>query len=204
LLYECFLYKEDTLTGAREMLRGMLKIVYNNLKQISITLIILSLAIFLYYILRSILGIDEFFPFGNNMVNHEIIFIPHFLYMKPVTLIIILGYTGFLCGMFHLDKSWGYNLSEYEYVILELIAGIFLFITAYEVIFNFILWDALISSISINGVVVGNIDLLANQFPNPAQPWNLVFATKIFYTFSIISGTAIYFLEKWRRSGEKR
>jgi hypothetical protein len=186
-----------------KMLGGIFKAIYNSLKQISIILITLSIIIFLYYIFRSIIGLDEFFPFGNNMVNHEIIFIPHILYMKPVTLIVILGYSGFLCAMLHLDKSWGYNLNEYEYVILELIVGILLFITVYEVVFNFMLWGALISSISAKGVVIGNIDLLANQFPNPARPWNLVFATKIFYTFSITFATALYFLEKWRRSGEK-
>jgi len=181
------------------MLDKIFKPIYNNLKLVSIILITLSLSIFFYYLSRSIMGIDKVFPFGSNMVDREIIFIPHFLYMKPVTLIMLLGYTGFLCGMFHLDKSWGYTLREHEYIILELIAGVSLFVTIYEVIFNFMLWGALITSIAENGVVIGNIDLLVNQFPNPAQPWNLVFATKAFYTFSITSGTALYFLEKWRR-----
>lgn len=186
------------------MLDYLYRWIYNHLKTISIILLATSLGLLGYYLLKAMLGIDSMYPVGNNMIDTEIVIIPHILYMKPITIIVILGYSGLITGLFHLDKKWGYELETHKCIILEIITFIIFFITLYEVFFNFTLWSGLIASISLNGEVLGNIDQLVNKFPNPNQPWNLVFATKIFYALTLASGTILVFLDRWRRSRENR
>jgi hypothetical protein len=50
-------------------------------------------------------------------------------------------------------------------------------LVAYEVLYNFTIWAAELTLNSLLGSL--NPDIIVNQFPNPNDPWNLVFATKI-------------------------
>ncbi len=167
-------------------------------KYIAISSILISIAIFTYYIGRSILGIDPLYPFGENMVKYEIVIIPNLIYLKPVTLAIIIGYLGILTLLSHLTNYAIKNWSEHHFFILEVISGTLMFISGYEILFNFTLWNSLISSLAKNGEISDNIDLLYNIFPNPNNPWNLVFASKIFYFTFLSAITTFYYVNRWR------
>jgi len=184
-------------------MREVLSFIDEKLKYISIFLMALSIITFLYFFMRGLLGIDELYPFGQNMVDKEIIIIPGLIYIKPVTFIVIIGYIGVITGLEYLSRDKGYRFEPYEYRLYEIIALTIFFISVYEIFFNFMLWGSLISSISYGGEVIGNIDLLANRFPNPSQSWNLVFATKIFYFLAISSATITLYIERWRRRSDK-
>lgn len=64
----------------------------------------------------------------------------------------------------------------------------------YEVFFNFTLWSGLIASNAVLGQL--NPDLIANPFPNPETPWNIVFATKLFTVLTIISWYTFVYLQR--------
>ncbi|RLG61322.1 hypothetical protein DRN87_02840 [Candidatus Geothermarchaeota archaeon] len=179
-----------------------IKAIYDNLKPISIILIVSGAGILFYYLIRGIVGLDPLFPVGENMVDNEIIIIPDLIYIKPITLSLIMIYLGTVCGLEHLSKGWGLKLSDAGYSIIKIFLLLIIFISLYEIFFNFMLWCSLISSIATSGDISGNIDLLVNKFPNSEQPWNLVFASKLFYFYFLTSLTGVYYIERWRRLRE--
>ncbi len=167
-------------------------------KYIAIASTVISSGLFIYYIGRSLVGLDPLYPFGENMVSIEIVFIPNVIFMKPITIAVIFGYLAVLTTLSHIGdyaiERWG----EKEFFILEVFTGILMFISGYEILFNFTLWSAMIASITTSGTVNGNIDLLYNVFPNPDTPWNIVFATKIFYLMFLSSATSFYYVNRWK------
>lgn len=180
------------------MLGRLVDLILKLRKYIAIGLVIAASSIFIYYIGRSLIGFDPLYPFGENMVSIEIVIIPNVIYMKPITIAIILAYLAVLTILSHIGdyavEKWG----EREFFILEVFTGILMFISGYEILFNFTLWSAMISSLTTSGTVNGNIDLLYNVFPNPDTPWNLVFATKLFYLIFLSSTTSFYYLNRWK------
>jgi hypothetical protein len=69
------------------------------------------------------------------------------------------------------------------------------FASAYEILYNFMLWGAFLST----DLLTSNISpqYLINAVSSPAPvPWNLVFATKIFLSLFAISGYTVYFLRR--------
>jgi hypothetical protein len=66
------------------------------------------------------------------------------------------------------------------------------FASAYEVMYNFMLWGSYFSiQLIYNNAADPNI--LASPGPTP---WNLVFATKMFSSLFVISAYSVYFLRK--------
>ncbi len=179
-------------------MKRLLKLIDKHLSYISLALAAPPILILGYYLGRAYAGIDPFYPVGTNMVDKEIIIIPGYLYMKPVTLMVLLAYASYVTGLQaltrHAIENWGRPLIQ----LIEAAALFFAYLSGYEVLFNFTLWSALISSITVDGTPVGNIDLLYNPFPNPETPWNIVFATKIFTLIFAMSLTTVYFTRKWR------
>lgn len=167
-------------------------------KYIALLTTISSLSILMYHIGRALMGLDPLYPFGENMVSYEIVIIPNFIFMKPITIAVIFGYIAVLTTLSHISdhaiRRWG----EKEYFTIELFTGTLMFISGYEVLFNFTLWSALIASMASSGTVYGNIDLIYNIFPNPETPWNIVFATKIMYLTFVSSATSFYYVSRWK------
>ncbi len=166
-----------------------------------------SITILGYYLWRGYTGLDPFYPVGTNMVDKEITLIPDLIYMKPITIFVIISYTGYVIGLTTLTKYASENWGEEIYNFIDVLALVAAFISGYEVLFNFTLWSALISSITINGQPQGNIDTLYNMFPNPETPWNIVFATKVFTLIFAMALTTLFFTNRWRaiqRSRQKR
>jgi len=75
--------------------------------------------------------------------------------------------------------------------ILGVIAA---FICFYETLYNFTVWNALITRDAMKGIM--RIDYLNINYPNPKIPWSLPFATKIFSAFLVISLYFLYFVNR--------
>jgi len=182
-----------------EIINNLIQTTLKHGKVISLALSGASISILLYYLLRAMSGIDPFYPVGTNMVDREITLIPNLVYMKPITIFVITTYIAYVVGLTtmsnHVVKKWNKKMLDF----IDMLALTFAFISGYEILFNFTLWSALISSITINGLPQDNIDLLYNSFPNPDTPWNIVFATKIFTLIFSMCLTTLFFTSKWRR-----
>jgi len=169
------------------------------LKILSISLIILGLLLLIYgSFVYPILINEPIKPYGRYMVSYEVNIIPGYVYMKPITITVIILFLAFILGLEYLDLNGGIT-SNSTILFLIISSSLCVFVGFYETLFNFILWSSLISSIAKNGVVHGNIDVLVNTFPNPNEPWNLVYATKIFSLILFIGIFTFIFAYKWSR-----
>jgi|Deesub1362B_J571_1020462.scaffolds.fasta_scaffold00003_461 hypothetical protein len=136
-------------------------------------------------------------PVGYYMVNYEINIIPDLLYLKPITLTVFIIALGYLSGLEVVDRS-NRKFSRFSITIIVIGSLFFTFLSLYEVLFNFMLWGSLISSLAENGNITANIDLLSNYFPNPDRPWNLVFATKVFTLLFFVSIATLIYGFRWK------
>jgi hypothetical protein len=75
----------------------------------------------------------------------------------------------------------------------------FCIISLYELMYNFTVLSAQIGAGIQNGKVP-DIDSLTIAYPDPNRPWNLIFATKIFFVAFVISAHAFYLSTKPRKS----
>jgi hypothetical protein len=125
---------------------------------------------------------------GQNMVNVEWP-LPYFA--QPVTYLSIASVTFFYTGL----RLWQYKVAQWSHLVLstlQLVAVVVAFATAYEVLYNFMLWGSYFSIELIYNNAV-NPNLIASPGPTP---WNLVFATKMFASLFVVSGYSVYFLRK--------
>ena len=123
------------------------------------------------------------------------------VYFKPVSFLMIaaigLTFSGFELAKPRLAKTGSMWMSIFK---LATFLGIAL--SAYEVFYNFAIWTAEIGSNSLLGSL--NPDILTNQFPNPNEPWNLVFATKLTTTILAVSIYIFYVLRQAERKREEQ
>ena len=96
-------------------------------------------------------------------------------------------------------RTAGNKIVGTKMALLQLMLLGFSIITLYEVIYNFTVLNAQITSGIIDGVVP-DIDRLSIAYPDPDRPWNVVFATKVFLAAFIISTHAFYLSTKPRKS----
>ena len=82
--------------------------------------------------------------------------------------------------------------------LLQLMLVGFSVICLYEVMYNFTVLNAQITSGIIDGKVP-DIDSLTIAYPDPTRPWNLIFATKMFLAGFIISSHALYLSTRPRK-----
>ncbi len=137
-------------------------------------------------------------PVGRFMVAYEVQIIPNIVYLKPITIVAILLLLGYLSGLEYINLGGGIKSQE-TISIIKLLSSLFMFIGLYEMLFNFMLWGSLISSLATDGIINKNIDMLINTFPNPDQSWNLVFATKIFTLLFFISLLTLLYAYRWSK-----
>jgi hypothetical protein len=127
---------------------------------------------------------------GQTLVNVDFP-IPYFA--KPVTYLSIACVTFFYTGL----RLWQNKVAQWSHLklaSLQLFAIVVAFASAYEVMYNFMLWGSFFSlqlvSTAANEV---NPNIIASPGP---LPWNLVFATKMFLALFAISGYSVYFLRR--------
>ena len=172
-------------------------IKYSYIFFISFSLIILS-----YFLIRVILGFDNLFPIGENMVTTEIP--PHlFFKMKPITWFVLFFISGWII-FFETEQDKINRISSTKRRFLYIITFILIFISGYEVIYSFSLWSGLMAVSSILSTTTENLynwnpDLLVNPYPNPNMPINLVFATKIVYLIFFLSVYTNIYINKMEK-----
>jgi len=100
-----------------EMIDRLLSLIYRHLSYISLALAAPPILILGYYLGRAYAGIDPFFPVGTNMVDKEIVILPGYLYMKPVTLMVLLAYASYVTGLQaisnHVVRNWGRHIIQF-------------------------------------------------------------------------------------------
>ncbi len=79
---------------------------------------------------------------------------------------------------------------------LQLAGFIVAFSSAYEVLYNFMLWGAVLSTECVASPSC-NPDVYFTTYP---APWNLVFATRVFAALFVISGYSVYYLRRLTKS----
>jgi len=85
--------------------------------------------------------------------------------------------------------------------ILQLVGFIVAFSSAYEIMYNFMLWGASYSVACASAIAshsACNPDVIFSTYP---VPWNLVFATRAYSALFVISGYSVYFLRRITGSG---
>jgi len=96
-------------------------------------------------------------------------------------------------------RTAGSKIIGWRMALLQLMLLGFAIITLYEVLYNFTVLNAEITSSMIKDNIP-NIDMLSIAYPDQNRPWNLVFATKVFLAAFIISTHAFYLSTKPRKS----
>jgi len=146
---------------------------------------ITALAVVVYGIVSAVVTTGSVGAFGSTLVNIEFP-LPEFA--KPISYFSIASVAFFYSEL----KLWEERIARLPAQVrsfLRLFGFVVAFASAYEVLYNFMLWGAFFT-----------IQVLqANVNPNTAScclpvPWNLVFATKAFSALFVISGYSVYFL----------
>lgn len=127
---------------------------------------------------------------GEVLVNTEF---PVKGLAKLVTYLMVVTVVGWYC-VTKLGGDKVKNIPKSIKSILQLIVLVILIISIYEFFYNFIIWNALITTDLINGKL--RLDTLFVPYPNPNTPWNLVFATKMSLAALIISSHGFYIISK--------
>jgi hypothetical protein len=83
--------------------------------------------------------------------------------------------------------------------VLQLFVLVVAIVALYEFVYNFIVWNSLITADAIQGIL--DFDDLNVGYPNPKTPWNLVFATKMSLSAFLISAHGFYTMSKPKKEG---
>jgi hypothetical protein len=140
-------------------------------------------------------------PLGENMVKYEINIVPKIIMIKPLTLAVVSGVTGYILVLESIENPLKHS-SLYTLKIVEVISYFFLIVSSYESLFNFMIWGAKISLL-LNSNTNSNIDLIWSKFPYSRYSWNLVFATKFFFMILLLSIITIIFTNRWVKTTQK-
>ena len=127
---------------------------------------------------------------GEVLVNTEF---PMPGLAKLVTYLMIVSVVGWYCVVkLGGDKVGG--IPKWLKSILQLIVLVIAVVSLYEFVYNFIIWNSLITADAIRGVM--DFDGLEVPYPNPETPWNLVFATKMSLAAFLIAAHGFYTMSK--------
>lgn len=134
-------------------------------------------------------------PVGYYLVNVEW---PFAYFAKPVSYFSIASVALFYSGL----RLWEERISKWPPVVLyslQILGFVVAFDSAYEVIYNFIIWGALFSAICSQvancAISPDSISTVFSQIP-----WSLDFATKMFSSLFVISGYSVYYLRRLAKS----
>lgn len=122
--------------------------------------------------------------------------LPYFA--KPISYFTIATVALFYSGL----RLWEDRMSKWPPFILyflQIFGFVVAFDSAYEVLYNFMIWGALFSSICSH---VANCTISPDSISTVFSqiPWSLDFATKAFSTLFVISGYSVYFIRRLTKS----
>jgi hypothetical protein len=124
---------------------------------------------------------------GQNMVN---VSWPLPYLAQPVDYLSVASVIFFYTAI----RLWQNKVAQWSHLELasiQLVAIVVAFASAYEIMYNFMLWGSYFTV----QVLSHGIDPNILSSPGPT-PWNLVFATKVFMSLFVVSGYTVYFLRK--------
>jgi hypothetical protein len=129
------------------------------------------------------------YAIGETLVTAEFPFPPYFA--KPISYLTISA-VAFWYALLRLLESRILNWPKPILSFLQLFGFVVAFASAYEVLYNFMIWGALLAA---QALIQSTVD------PNHVRccfsiPWNLDFATKFFSALFVISGYSVYFLRR--------
>ena len=166
-----------------------IKLLYKTILIVSGLVILVTT---MYGLIESIRG---YFTTGVVTVGEILVGIewPLPYFAKPVTYLSF-AIVAFWFSLVKLYQHSINNFSNLRVTLLSFIALLVAFGAAYEVLYNFTVWGALMSAEAFRGYV--NPDFLNIPYPNPKVPWNLVFATKFFIALFVISSYSWIILQR--------
>lgn len=112
---------------------------------------------------------------------------------KLVTYLMIVSVVGWYCVV-RLGGNKVSNIPKWLKSILQLIVLAIAVVSLYEFVYNFVVWNSLMTADVLRGVL--RFDDLNVEYPNPKTPWNLVFATKMSLAAFLISAHGFYTMSK--------
>ena len=147
------------------------------------------LVVVFYGFIESIRSYGTGLAVGVVLVDVYWPFPPYFA--QPVTYFAVACVALFYSGL----RLWEDRIAKWpawSLSFLQTVGFIVAFSSAYEVLYNFMLWGAVYAVAAQTGNYP-NPDSLISTFPSP---WSLVFATRAFSALFVISGYSVYFLRK--------
>ncbi len=146
------------------------------------------LAVMVYGVVTTVLTTGGVIQIGETLVAVDFPFPPYFA--KPVSYFSIASVAFFYSSL----RLWEERISKWPPTLLaffQLTGFVVAFSSAYEVMYNFMLWGAIYSVEFLKNVT--NPNFITSPF---SIPWNFVFATKAFAALFVISGYSVYFLRR--------
>ena len=114
-------------------------------------------------------------------------------FAKLVTYLMISSVVGWYCVV-KLGGDAVTDIPKWLKSVLQLAVLVIAIVALYEFVYNFVIWNSLITADAIQGVL--DFDNLNVEYPNPKTPWNLVFATKMSLGAFLISAHGFYTMSK--------
>jgi hypothetical protein len=112
---------------------------------------------------------------------------------KLVTYLMIVSVVAWYCVV-RLGGDKVRSIPKWAKATLQLIVLMIAIVSLYEFVYNFIVWNSLITADAIKGVF--EFDNKNVAYPKPETPWNLVFATKMSLAAFLISAHGFYTMSK--------
>ncbi|WP_415280844.1 hypothetical protein [Candidatus Nitrososphaera sp. FF02] len=112
---------------------------------------------------------------------------------KLVTYLMIVSVVAWYCVV-RLGGDKVKSIPKWAKAVLQLIVLCIAIVSLYEFVYNFIVWNSLITADAIQGVF--RFDDIIVEYPKPETPWNLVFATKMSLAAFLISAHGFYTMSK--------
>jgi hypothetical protein len=147
-------------------------------------------------------SLDEYLKTGRVIIG-EVLVETEFPFKglsKLITYLMIVSVVGWYCVV-RLGGEKVKGIPQWIKSILQLIVLAIAVVSLYEFVYNFIVWNSLMTADAIRGGVM-RFDDLSVEYPNPETPWNLVFATKMSLAAFLISSHGFYTMSKPEKKAE--
>ncbi len=140
----------------------------------------------------------EYITTGTIVIGAPLVSVefPYKYFAKPVTYFAV-SLVIFWYSLLHVVHDKISSLKRALRAFFSIIALGIAYASGYELLYNFMVWDAIVVSQMLKGSI--NIDQAIIGYPDPNLPWNLVFATKFFSAIFVISLYTLYYLNKTKK-----
>jgi hypothetical protein len=140
-------------------------------------------------------SLDEYYKTGRVIIGKVLVDTewPVHGVAKLVTYLQIVSVVAWYCVV-RLGGDKVSGMPKWIKSILQLVVMVIAVVALYEFVYNFTIWNSLITADAIKGVL--DFDNKSVQYPDPETPWNLVFATKMSLAAFLIAAHGFYTMSK--------